>query len=407
MTTDMCGLYSEPSMSQEMLHSGLQPAACMTQDMGGLPTYQGAGQGHMRDAYDVHMGATAAVRGPWQDFAEAVHGANEQNTGLQSTLYPSQPGMTVGSGLALSIYGNASETSGTVPSLSLDTSSVAHFNGYVPASASFCQQPQVVVPSQLSPAEDWTMQEYQAYCSPQQGVEDFSSSFASENTTFSGYGTFTPPSPDEQYFVKSEDEGYVMVKEQPLASPTPGSLQLPYRPSGAAKAGRHRSRSGRSSKRGKPQEPVAAYFNSDRNTMVVYEGHWSFGKNGEAYLDAGSPPSKPHKCPEKGCNSKFERSEHLKRHQKKHTNAREYPCPLPGCADRAMSRSDNATDHFKTHLKGPRKGQRNKHFEYPTLKNRLLEVYSHKEAMKMLTKLEKACKEDVDLLGQRHHVLHL
>ncbi|KAK4550426.1 hypothetical protein LTR36_000004 [Oleoguttula mirabilis] len=400
MTADLSGLYPDSHMSQNLLHAGLQGTECAPESGHGMALYPNAGQRHSQEAFDIHMSSTAAVLEPWQHFDQAAGGNDQHNTGLQSTLYQSHPGMTVGSGMNSSTYGNASET---MHSLSLDTSSATQFDGYVPASASFCQHPQVVVPSQLSPAEDWPMQQYQGYASPDQCVDEFASSFASTNTSFSGYGIISPPSPDEHYFVNSEDEGYLMVKHEPVTSPTPGASQLPYRSAAPTRASRHRSRSGRSTKRGKPQEPVAAYLNSKYKTMVVYEGKWRFGEHGEAFLETASPPSKPHKCPE--CTAKFERSEHLKRHQKKHTDTREYPCPLPGCDERAMSRSDNATDHFKTHLKGPRKGQRNKHFEYPTLRNRLLDVYSHKEAHKMIAKLEKACRDDNDLRGQRHHVI--
>ncbi|KAK5128852.1 hypothetical protein LTR85_000185 [Meristemomyces frigidus] len=403
VTTNMSGFYSDPHMSQELLHSGLQ-SECVPEATHAMSVYPHAGQGHDQDAFELHMATTAAMHEPWQDINQAADGINGHNTGLQSTLYQCHPGMMGGSGLASSTYGNASET---VHSMSIDTSSATQFNAYTPTSASFCQHPQVVVPSQLSPAEDWTLQQYQGYASPQQDIDDFSSSFASNNTSFSGYTSITPPSPDEQYFVISEDEGYLLVKNEPLASPTPGPSQLPCHPSVATRASRHRSRSGRGSKRGKPQEPVAAYLNSKYKTMVVYEGKWRFGEHGEAFLETASPPSKPHKCPEHGCPAKFERSEHLKRHQKKHTDSREYPCPLPGCHEKSisMSRSDNATDHFKTHLKGPKKGQRNKHFEYPELRNNLLKVYSHKEAVKMIAKLEKACRDDRELRCQRHYVL--
>ncbi|KAF2860199.1 hypothetical protein K470DRAFT_197486, partial [Piedraia hortae CBS 480.64] len=105
------------------------------------------------------------------------------------------------------------------------------------------------------------------------------------------------------------------------------------------------------------------------------------------------PPSKQHVCDEldedgKICGSRFERSEHLKRHKTKHSLQRKYPCPLEGCKG-AMARGDNAGDHFKTHLKGPRKGQRNRHIKWPELHSCLLMAYDEREATKMIAKLQK------------------
>jgi len=150
--------------------------------------------------------------------------------------------------------------------------------------------------------------------------------------------------------------------------------------------------------------PRALFHNAGASCEVLVEGKWHFDNEGKAFLERSAPPSKPHGCDE--CGMRFERSEHLKRHQKSHADSRDYPCPLPGCTRKdGISRSDNATDHFKTHLKGPRKGQRNKHFEWPTLKRLLLDVYSEKEAQKLILKLERAVWKENELKEQRCHFL--
>ncbi|KAF2216449.1 hypothetical protein CERZMDRAFT_109339 [Cercospora zeae-maydis SCOH1-5] len=60
------------------------------------------------------------------------------------------------------------------------------------------------------------------------------------------------------------------------------------------------------------------------------------------------------------CNAGFHRAEHLKRHMTSHSNVRPFPCPLPNCKGR-IGRSDNALDHFMTHLREKTKKKRNAH----------------------------------------------
>ncbi|KAL4944434.1 hypothetical protein BDV06DRAFT_187309 [Aspergillus oleicola] len=64
------------------------------------------------------------------------------------------------------------------------------------------------------------------------------------------------------------------------------------------------------------------------------------------------------KCKEPGCNGRFKRQEHLKRHMKSHSKEKPHICWVPGC-HRAFSRSDNLNAHYtKTHSK---RGGRNRY----------------------------------------------
>ncbi|KAG1443375.1 hypothetical protein G6F55_012694 [Rhizopus delemar] len=54
------------------------------------------------------------------------------------------------------------------------------------------------------------------------------------------------------------------------------------------------------------------------------------------------------------CNMVFTRSEHLARHERKHTGEKPYKCIIEGC-DRRFSRFDNMMQHTQTHVKERRK----------------------------------------------------
>ncbi|RKP05760.1 hypothetical protein THASP1DRAFT_19381, partial [Thamnocephalis sphaerospora] len=64
--------------------------------------------------------------------------------------------------------------------------------------------------------------------------------------------------------------------------------------------------------------------------------------------DRSSAKEKPrqHVCPE--CGRAFQRAEHVRRHQRTHTDERPYACPYPNC-QRAFGRSDNLNAHLRSH----------------------------------------------------------
>jgi predicted RNA-binding Zn-ribbon protein involved in translation (DUF1610 family) len=58
--------------------------------------------------------------------------------------------------------------------------------------------------------------------------------------------------------------------------------------------------------------------------------------------------AREHVCPE--CGRAFQRVEHMRRHQRTHTNERPFVCPHQNCG-RAFGRSDNLNVHLRSHEK--------------------------------------------------------
>ena len=66
-------------------------------------------------------------------------------------------------------------------------------------------------------------------------------------------------------------------------------------------------------------------------------------------------------CPHAGCNVKFQRQEHLKRHEKTHLKHPEvFPCVF---CQKPFGRSDNLKSHIKLHMKKDKKSARTDYYE--------------------------------------------
>lgn len=252
-------------------------------------------------------------------------------------------------------------------------------------SGSGLQASQIIVPSQLSPHDDSFIE---SYSSPDYRNHDMgmSRSFDSISSQHSGWDSVDPPSPDAAYFAHSDEEGYIDIKPDE-------SIMLSRGSSMSESSRRRPTRKGRKSILTNP-----AWYESEVHNMTVrLEGKKWLRLNDGRYVAQDACDSKPNKCdfedPNTGkiCGSKFDRKEHLKRHQGMHSNIKDFCCPMPQCVRKNfwVGRVDNAGDHFKTHLKPPKKGKRNQYCTLEYLEELLREQYSEARATKLITNLRK------------------
>lgn len=259
---------------------------------------------------------------------------------------------------------------------------VESFHGYGTMHDTTYTQPQVVVPSQLSPLDDFD-QQYHALARAHNMPEGYATSFDSSTGIMDDFEMVRPPSPSSAYFAQSEDEeSYTTIKSERFANPL-CSMQ--------------RSKSGRPRRRSSKRVRNGLSHIEYRHTIGNIDVRCGFNPH-DGIPAASSSPRKSFRCKHllsngMECGTSFERSEHLKRHAKKHSDVKEYPCPMPECG-RAIQRPDNAADHFKTHLKPDKKGKRNKHFDWCFLRRSIAQAYNdseqdRKRAAKLLDNLQK------------------
>lgn len=102
-----------------------------------------------------------------------------------------------------------------------------------------------------------------------------------------------------------------------------------------------------------PNGPTNDINSSSYYTAPTPSMKLTLSKGNASRRKAAPPPlvvsstGKSHAC---HCGKRFRRAEHLKRHQRAHTEEKPHHCVLHGCG-KAFGRSDNLAQHLKTHFK--------------------------------------------------------
>ncbi|EMC92412.1 hypothetical protein BAUCODRAFT_151810 [Baudoinia panamericana UAMH 10762] len=277
---------------------------------------------------------------------------------------------------------------------------------YSLAATSAFYQPQIIVPSQLSPIDDFPMAaQYSRYSSPQHGSNSMLGSFASSETSVSGYDCTTPPdvcevygyNADDNWVHVQDDPDWERVPGAPVASPSSPILSRNYGYHDPAQIHNARTKR-RTPKRSRGRQTTCWVRDAGTNAEMEIirdiepeaDYYVTMERDGQCKVKVlrQTPSSKKmHQCAK--CDAKFERSEHLKRHDSKHNIDRRFHCFLPNCRhQKGISRSDNASDHFKTHLKDTPKGRRNGDADWPTVKAMIEKHYEPERARKLIVNLE-------------------
>lgn len=350
----------------------------------GLPEYASTGQDNA-GSLGMAMSSESPMRDAWPSQQQMPSGFNG-HPGLRTTLFQSTQGLGQDTSNA-SMYANPAQSVHTT----LGASVFPNYDSAGPSiNTNVYQTPQVVVPSQLSPHEDYPMD----HCYDHQEVEDgFTQSFDSSGSGYSTWEHVEPQSPQEMYFGKTEDD-FVEVKHEAW-NPSRVPSRARFFETGPSQSRPRR----RGSKRGRKSNAEGnCWYQADVHNMEIRCAGAKFSRYQAAdgsfqYRTEERKETKPHKCTHededgKRCTSSFERSEHLKRHMSKHSKERRYPCPLQDCNKR-ISRPDNAADHFRTHLRQPTKGKRNKHCSFEDLRKAIRAQYEPKMADKLLGNLDK------------------
>lgn len=306
-----------------------------------------------------------------------------QPSGLQSTLFPVTHAMAANQHAIPEIYNNEHVT---MDSHVVDIPSMYH-NHYHDTMSPY-RSPGIVEPALINPHSEYTDEHYLMLASPgSSSPQDLSASF---NSGFSSsFEEVHTPGPEMSC---GEDlDGFVHVKDEAGTSPISSTEVKPSR-----------SRSGgrRSSKRSRKVQPFQQRQNINGTGIdfqLEGEGISFEGNQLVVYTDR-TQKKKSFVCiyiEEDGrqCNTAFARSEHLKRHQNKHSKDRKFPCVLPKC-NKKIGRSDNACDHFRTHLQLEKRNKRNPHFHWRDVEVRIRDAYPDKQAAKIIVNLERWLKKE-------------
>lgn len=316
--------------------------------------------------------------------------------GLGQTLYQSSQAIGQNTSATASMYVSPSSSMHG----HLDQSVFANYDTAVPMVPIY-HPPQSIVPSQLSAHDDYTMQEYV-------GLEPDVKIALESGTSFdSGYGDsyeiVGPSSPDNAYFEDEDD--FIRVKQElPGTTSQQAYIDFQRHPrlmNAACSPSRVDKRAARKQRKTANGKAWSEHRYGDTIVRCA-------GKRFDLQFDHDLRPTpvglsarseKPHRCNFKDdngeiCGRGFDRGEHLKRHAQSHSDERPFPCPVPfemmgNPCKLGFSRSDNATDHLKTHLRPTGRGKRNKHCGWDVMEASILDTYCEKQAAKILGNLRK------------------
>ena len=378
---DSCSVsqMSEQALDAVFKH---QPG-CDTNAAYGMPSYPHCTPTGNIDTFSLHNSSALSSTAIWTSSQQVSNRFAAQTTCLGSALFPMSQSLSS----ELNRSGLPSDDSSS-PQYGADSSvngsMVGGLHNYIAAPNAVYHRPQVVVPSQLSPHDNYTQHHFNDFIHQDQGPDALSNSFASSSTTFNDYEVLGPPSPMEAYFDHSDDDEYLKVKAEEASNI---DYAVSSRRSSTRTGNSHNLRR-RSSKRLRSGEKHPWHthdFGDPQGAIEVQCVGKRFRLDKPVKREAASS-LKPHQClfikPDgQPCGFRFDRSEHLKRHMGKHSDKKDYPCPL---CTRRIQRPDNAGDHFKTHLRPKAKGKRNDHFDWATLSQAIWDEYTDKKKAKKL-----------------------
>ena len=372
--TNLAGACSTAQVAEHSLHavfyshSGSNAPIVDT-----TPTYSHLFHAGSNNEFGLPVGSEIPSTDTWRQH-EIPSGYATHNTCLSSTLFPLPGSLDAATNDGVHPYDHMSSSFHNF-SPHYDPTSVGSVQA-CGVSSSLYQHPGVVVPSQLSPHDEYAQHSLSHFASPCRSNDEICNSFTASSIDFNDYEAVRPPSPIDAYFAHSEDEGYLIMKTEEFNSPTAGpSSRRPTEPDGRSVRTKRRS-----SKRIRKASNRTPWHTHELNNCVVHcEGKQCCLQLPRKFERPTN--KKPHMCTQ--CNQGFDRSEHLKRHMGKHSNERRYPCPVPKCGAR-IGRPDNAGDHFKTHLREKTPGKRNDHVEWDVLHQAIWDTYEDKKMAKKL-----------------------
>ncbi|KAF2995220.1 hypothetical protein E8E13_001975 [Curvularia kusanoi] len=187
-------------------------------------------------------------------------------------------------------------------------------------------------------------------------VEDDSSSFVMEAETFDNAPMAFPTSPhDSAPMALPPSPQEVEVKQELEGSEADDKFthSIHVSPQGGKTVKKERRPSNGVAKRRNSKSKSQLVVRRNHNGHIDVEGYQLNPLTGKREPING-PTVEWKYCEWQGCNSRFKRPEHLKRHQRIHLGVKEHECRVQGCP-KVFDRRDNYWQHGTTHIKVPGK----------------------------------------------------